>query len=587
MLLMRNPERSEIFLRDLNALFLEATFQGGDQDILQKTLDAGMHVLGGTRGFLAIMHHETGELSVRCTAGEGWTEDAKRLRVHLAQENTRGITGHVAVTGEPYFTGNVENDSFHVRYFEDTRSEIAVPIMGPFGRIRGVINIESTEENAFDADDCAHLVALGVAASVHLTMEGFIARETALIEIGKNLTSTVELTELMHKVVDITTEALQFEDCSVFLIDENTNQLILQASRGVLAGNAGEAAYELGDGLTGWVAMHGTPIRLEDPPSDPRWKGRFTEFPSNEIGAFLAVPIISRDRIIGVLRVLRRKSFSPWFSNRFTQTDERVLTTIASQLGAAVENARNFRKLIRSERMAAWGELSAKSAHMIGNRSFALKGDLNELKHLILQLPDSLIKESMTEVLQSMTHGVDKLDELLREFRDFVVATQLTLAEVDFNALIKEVVSESFPKRSPVALKLILDKSLPPIRCDSVKLKRAFSELIENSISFQPEGGDLIIQTSLMSPEDRAEFRLAWSRDFIKVEFKDTGPGVPDDIKKRIFQPFYTSRVKGMGLGLSIVKGIIDAHQGQIIEIGRKGEGAHFVVFLPINNSKL
>ena len=74
---------------------------------------------------------------------------------------------------------------------------------------------------------------------------------------------------------------------------------------------------------------------------------------------------------------------------------------------------------------------------------------------------------------------------------------------------------------------------------------------------------------------------LTRSRNYLCVEFSDTGPGVPFDAKERIFTPFYTSRAKGMGLGLSIVKGILEAHHGNIIEIGVEGKGAKFLVFLP------
>ena len=67
----------------------------------------------------------------------------------------------------------------------------------------------------------------------------------------------------------------------------------------------------------------------------------------------------------------------------------------------------------------------------------------------------------------------------------------------------------------------------------------------------------------------------------MQVEFRDDGPGVPADLKDRIFTPFYTSRARGLGLGLSIVKGILEAHRGGIAEIGGPDEGAHFIAFLP------
>ncbi len=66
-----------------------------------------------------------------------------------------------------------------------------------------------------------------------------------------------------------------------------------------------------------------------------------------------------------------------------------------------------------------------------------------------------------------------------------------------------------------------------------------------------------------------------------KPEFIDAGPGIPADIKPRIFTPFFTSRARGLGLGLSIVKGILEAHRGSIVEVGDMGKGAHFIAFLP------
>jgi signal transduction histidine kinase len=581
-----DPERqgrAELFLRDLNALFAEATRLTDEAAFLQRILDAGVRAVGGKRGFLALVSHDTGELTVSNISGEGWTERGRRMRLHLANETTRGITGHVALTTQPYITGNVNADPYYLKFFDDVVSEIAVPILTPTGQTRGVINIDSPRPDAFDADDCAHLVSLAQAASVALGVEGFRARESAIIEIGNTLAKTLDIESLMQKVVEIAAGALQYDYCAVFLLDPQTEQVVLRAARGSLADKIGTASYQIGQGILGWIAQHGDPVRLEEPHRDPRWANLYNELPEEEIGPFLAVPIISRDKIIGVLRVMRRKSHASWFSNRFTETDERVLTTIASQLGTAIENARNFEKLLRSERMAAWGDLSAKSAHMIGNRLFALKGDLNELTYILEPMARDDHRKELEAIVASMNRGVERLEEILREFRDFVVATQLNTGECDINAVLRETIEESYPRRSNVKLEVDLGEGVPLLQCDAKKLKRAFSELIENSLSFQPDGGMLRIASRLLMPEELAEIRLAHSRRYVRIEFSDAGPGVPKEIKERIFQPFFTSRVKGMGLGLSIVKGIIEAHQGLLRETGEPGQGARFLIFLPVN----
>lgn len=185
-----------------------------------------------------------------------------------------------------------------------------------------------------------------------------------------------------------------------------------------------------------------------------------------------------------------------------------------------------------------------------------------------------------------MQRGVERLEEILREFRDFVVATQLTPTSCDINEVVREAASETFPKRSPVQLQLVLDDCLPAVLCDPKRIKRALSELIENALSFQPEGGSLRLTTFIVSPEARTAQRLGQGRAYVGIECADSGPGVPGDQKERIFLPFHTTRAKGMGLGLSIVKGIVEAHQGLVRETGSQGKGATFTVFLPTGESE-
>ncbi len=126
------------------------------------------------------------------------------------------------------------------------------------------------------------------------------------------------------------------------------------------------------------------------------------------------------------------------------------------------------------------------------------------------------------------------------------------------------------------------------MNADAGKLRRALSELLENAVNHQPEGGEVRVRVGRWTPEDRElqpgiPFRAEWSREpgALRVEVIDRGPGVPEGNKHRLFDPFFTTRAKGMGLGLSIVKGIIDAHQGAIAEVGREGHGAHFIIVLP------
>jgi signal transduction histidine kinase len=118
---------------------------------------------------------------------------------------------------------------------------------------------------------------------------------------------------------------------------------------------------------------------------------------------------------------------------------------------------------------------------------------------------------------------------------------------------------------------------------DAKRLRRAISELIENSMNYM-ELGQLSVCTSVVDRGTHAATRRSSSKRFVQIEIEDTGPGVNDDQKAVIFQPFFSNRVKGMGLGLSIVKGIVDAHGGEVFEAGEEGKGAKFVILLPVAN---
>jgi signal transduction histidine kinase len=196
-------------------------------------------------------------------------------------------------------------------------------------------------------------------------------------------------------------------------------------------------------------------------------------------------------------------------------------------------------------------------------------------------------------LMENITRGIYRLEEILGEFRDFVLATQLHARPHDINQIMRNVTAESFPRNSNIDLVLNLTPQLPPVSADEAKLKRAFSELIENSIDFQPHGGMLTIRTGLAADETVRELaRQPMHRPVLQIEFIDHGPGLSEQDRERVFTPFYTRKAKGMGLGLSIVKGIVEAHHGVIREVGQSGElsvsvtrnkaaGAHFVILLP------
>lgn len=539
---------------------------------------AAIEHTGSRHALIAMLNESVGRLEVKHGAGDGFREYSRQGKMFLSIGREDGIVSFVAATGNTVQTGNVAEDPRYKRIFEGTQSELAVPIRDQAGRIRGVLNVESDMRDAYGDPQRESLLTLAHLISLVLEHMDHSRREEALIQIGSALDTSLTEEALIDRVIRVAEDVLSFQACSVFLLDPKTNNFVLKGTIGALKDKIGKLSYQRGEGFTGWVCEHGEPILLNQPQADPRWKGKYVEIPSDMIASFLAVPITSRHGSIGAIRALRQKADNPFLDNRFTQNDLRLLQAIAEQVASGLENVRNMERIIHSERMIAWGELSAKSSHMIGNRVFALKGDVNELAHLLEDNP--LQADDLKEIQRSLSTNVQRVEEILQDFRDFVTATQLHRETVDFNKIVKETVEEVFPKRSNFQLDMDLQET-PETSLDDKKIRRAISELIENSLNHM-DHGRLRVATRVVDSTAHPRTKNSKVLKYLQLEVEDSGPGVGSERKQLIFQPFHSSRVKGMGLGLSIVKGIVDAHGGQVFEAGTEGEGAKFVILLPI-----
>ncbi len=584
---------------ELESFYRVGRFLGSILDIeelLKAILEEGLAAVGGTRGFVGIVNRSTGELDIRITAGAGW--DAHPFHSFaITDDPGRGIVVRVAASGIPYVTGDVRQDRHYLCFFPDTRSEIAVPLVNRDGRVIGVINVESEQVDAFSHRDLQLLVALANQAAIAISVASYRVREVLLVEIGNRLASATDMDELFKRVVRAAQQLLRTDDCSLFQLDPGGERLILRATGPMLQERVGQLTYRLGEGLTGWTAQHQGVTRVTNVREDARWRGLYPGLPEGVIESFLAVPVFERSTFWGLLRVLRRHPGHSIVSNDFTDRDQTLLMTLAGQVGAAITQQTLIQRQMQMERMAAWGEMSARSAHMIGNKVFALKGQLNELEHLARQASGNAGSVSGAEihsVVERAKQGVFRLEEILNEFRDFLMATHLERQPTDLAELVRSTVEETLGRGSS-PYRLDLGPELPGVLADAAKLRRALSELLENAVNHQMahrSDGEISVSVGLWTEADRRSypqvpFTGPWTdeRTALRIDVRDQGPGIPAENKGKLFIPFFTTRSKGMGLGLSIVKGIVDAHRGAIAEVGEEGVGAHFIIVLPARPS--
>jgi len=228
----------------------------------------------------------------------------------------------------------------------------------------------------------------------------------------------------------------------------------------------------------------------------------------------------------------------------------------------------------RSERLAALGQLSAGLAHEIRNPLGVIKGSAEILTQK-LQQSDELARE----LAGYISSEVNRLSALVTEFLDFARPLHVQPHPTDLTALLDRVLKTVADRWTgkPVAVARDYASNLPPIPMDESLCEQAFLNLVHNAYEAMEEnGGALRVEVTRATGNDR---------EGVEVRFTDTGPGVPEEMREEIFNPFVTTKKTGIGLGLSIVSKIVDGHHGSIRVDNRPHGGAVFTLFFPLEET--
>jgi signal transduction histidine kinase len=177
---------------------------------------------------------------------------------------------------------------------------------------------------------------------------------------------------------------------------------------------------------------------------------------------------------------------------------------------------------------------------------------------------------------------VDRLNGVVSRFLDYSRPLKPSLAPTSVNEVLERTFKLLQAEVPPgVGVELQLAEWLPHVAADAEGLKQVFLNLALNAFQAMPGGGRLVVSTRLARDELAFWREGARKLDVVEVRFRDSGAGIPDEARERIFVPFYTTKEKGTGLGLAICQRIVKAHQGTIQAHSAPGEGAEFLVSLP------
>ena len=288
----------------------------------------------------------------------------------------------------------------------------------------------------------------------------------------------------------------------------------------------------------------------------------------------LFVPLLKDNEIVGVIS-LGRTRVQP-----FTDKQISLFTDFAAQASIALESTRRERQyremqseLAHANRVATMGQLTASIAHEIKQPITAARTYAAAALRFLDQSPPDVAE--VREMLTCIVNQTDRASDVVDRIASIIKKAPLQKEIVDLNAAILEVtaLTRSEAVKTGVTVGTLLAGELPRIQCDRVQLQQVMLNLIINAIQSMSgvEGGnrELHISTDSIEPEG------------VCVAVRDTGHGLRPESLPRLFEPFYTTKPDGMGMGLSICRSIIEAHGGRLWATGCEPRGALFQFTIP------
>jgi len=419
-------------------------------------------------------------------------------------------------------------------------------------------------------------------------------RELSLLhDIGQSM-HTLNLEETLELILQGVAKGIGFDRVRLYFLDEERKQLICKVAVGVEKEKIQSLTlpYDREDNMVSRAMMERRPFIVEDAGRDPRVNLGLISF--LDVKSFAVAPLLSRDRVLGGISadnlitqtvITENKLQSLMiFANQAALALENALMyeelkTFSSQLEGRVRKAsarleETQRQLFQSEKLAALGKLSAGIAHEIRN-------PLTSIKILIHSLVDEQATETSREKdLAVIEAEIERVNKIIKQFLDFARPRPPSLEPMEVKAILEETLALLVYEME--AQKISLERSyapdIPLVPMDREQMKQVFLNLMLNAIQAMERGGHLRVAIR-WRPAPSGD----GGRSVAEITVQDTGPGMEEDIQRKIFEPFFSTKEEGIGLGLPIARRIVEEHGGEVQVESRAGEGTTFTITLPFN----
>jgi len=404
-------------------------------------------------------------------------------------------------------------------------------------------------------------------AQLKQRLENAYNKTQSLYDIAKAVTSTLNFTEVLNTIAQLATKAMKAKACSIRLLDEERHLLRVGAAYGLSEEYLAKGPVDLEKSLVDRGALRGKAVAVFDVTKDPGFQ--YPEEAAKEgIRSVLCVPLSVREKPIGVLRLYTGEI------HRFTDEEIDFLTTLASQAAVAIENAQTYQRL---------EDLEQAKSDFVFTVAHELKAPVAAIQSILRVLLEGYAGEIFQKQKELIARAERRLIALQSLIRDLLALGALKgelpeakKADVILNGIVNRIVDtvQSEVEEKKIDLQVRVPEALLTIKANEDDLERLLGNLLENAVKYTP-------------PRGRVSLALSSQDHGVRIVVSDTGIGIPPESLPRIFEEFYRAKnakemgQEGTGLGLSLVKHIVDRYHGTISVESKVNDGSTFTVTLP------
>lgn len=569
------PKKWEMFeSKEINALLeISKAIASGLylEDVLRLIVTVTANLMDSKICSLWILDEKDNQLKLKATQSIS-EEYLKERSLNLGE----GVVGHVALHNRPMAILDVLKEPLYkekeLARKEGLVSMLSVP-MCIKNRVIGVINCYTSYSHSF--------------SKMEEEMLTTVANQAAICIENSGLMETLDIDEILRLVLEGVMKNIGFDRARLYLVNEKKDVLECKMAVGLDEERIKDVVLPLAprDSVVARSILEKRPFIIPDAVNDPRVNPILKE--KFNLHSLVVIPLVVKEKAMGAIAADHTEP-----GKNVTREALESTMTFAQQAGLAIQNASMYQELkvfsqqmeekiqktsadlrkteaqlIRSEKLAALGQLAAGIAHEIRN-------PLTSINILIHSMTENLAPETAhREDLKVIEEEIQRINEIVEQFLRFARPAPPLFRQTEIIAVFDEILQLLKPQLERQKIAVNRDfNALPSITLDREQMKQVVLNLLINALQAMPEGGRIDLGARVL--EDNR---------WMKLSIQDSGIGIsPEDLKK-LFDPFFSTKEGGIGLGLSIAHRIIDQHHGKIEVESHPGEGTTFHLWLPLN----